>query len=253
MTQRFNADTAALERREILNRTAARFDLEQWILGYVRPTAGQSVLDLGCGRGKQIFALAHSLLPGGSVLGIDLSSEAVAEVRRRAADERYEHVSAEQGDLSDCLVRLAGRQFDRILSAYAIYYARDMLGLLKGLRAHLAPRGQAFHCGFGRGTNQEIIDLVNHAAGAPILEPIDDFISREQIKTLRDEYSEVRVARLGNRIDFRGADEVMDWWRHHNSYQPELDGPVRRSVADFIAERGSFPLSKNVIGIHLYG
>ncbi len=252
MSQRFDADTAALAQRETLNQTAARFDLEAWILGHVRPAPEQKVLDLGCGRGKQILALAPRVLPGGSVLGLDISPAAVAEVGRRAADEGWAHVSARASSLDNCLQELAGCAFDRILSTYAVYYARDMVGLLIGLRENLAPGGLAFHCGYARGSNQEMIDIVNRTGAASNLAPIEDFISTEQVERLRLAYGRVQVVRLENRLAFATADAVMRWWENHNSYRPELAEPVRCAVAAVVDEFGVFSLTKNVVGILLH-
>jgi ubiquinone/menaquinone biosynthesis C-methylase UbiE len=265
MTQRFNADTAALEQREALNKAAARFDLEEWIIAHVRPASGQRVLDLGCGRGKQLFALAPLVLPGGSLLGLDVSPDAVSEVRRRAAAEGHGHVEAIECGLDDCLPRLAGRSFERILSTYAIYYARDMVGLIRELRTNLADGGQAFHCGFGRGSNQEIIAIMNRVAstragggaasgGGPSggVLPIEDFIAPRQIEQLRATYAQVDVARLENHIDFPSTEAVLRWWTNHNSYRPELLEQVRREVAAVVDAQGVFTLTKSVIGVHLH-
>ncbi len=263
MPDRFDADTAALARREVLNQAAARFNLDTWIIGHVRPAPGHRVLDLGCGRGKQIFALAPLVLPGGTVLGLDISPDAVAEVHRRAAAEGRAHVSARVADLDTCLAEASGRTFDRILSTYAVYYARDMIGLMIELRGNLAPGGFAFHCGFARGTNQEMIDIINRAGAAAdaglagggagrASAHIDDFISSEQIERLRATYARVQVVRLENRLTFSSADAVTHWWENHNSYRPELAEPVRRAVGAVVDSCGVFSLTKNVVGVLLH-
>ena len=46
---------------------------------------GSHVLEVGCGFGLETLRLAHSALPGGLVAGCDLSSDFLAEARRRAA------------------------------------------------------------------------------------------------------------------------------------------------------------------------
>ena len=48
------------------------------------------------------------------------------------------------------------------------------------------------------------------------------------------------------------ADDVMNWWRHHNSYVPALDEPVAREVRAVIEREGAFRLTKNVLGIAAY-
>lgn len=264
MPQRFNADTAALAQREVLNQGAARYDLESWIREHVHPGPGQRVLDLGCGRGKQVFALAPLVTPGGSILALDVSPEAVTEVRRRAASEGLRHIEALECGLDDCLARLAGRVFDRILSTYAIYYAQDMVALMIGLRTCLAPGGLVFHSGFGRGSNREIIEIIRRVAdnrdpaagdaradrGADLVE---DFITQSEVDRLGDVYDRVQVVRLENRIVFSSAEAVMRWWENHNSYRPELAAGVRDGVAAVVEQQGAFTLAKHVLGVLLHG
>ena len=49
-------------------------------------TAGQRLLDVGCGTGDDVRALAGLLAPGGLVVGVEPSEVLLAEARRRAAD-----------------------------------------------------------------------------------------------------------------------------------------------------------------------
>ncbi len=253
MTHRFNADTGALEQREAINQAGARHDLEAWIIAHLEPAPGQRILDLGCGRGKQIFALAPLVLPGGAILGVDVSPDAVDEVNRRAAEEGGAHVSAVIADLDACLGMLPERPFDGIVSTYAIYYASDVTGLLKGLRAHLTERGRAFHCGYGAGSNREMIEIINRVAedSDHRIAPVEDFLSAERIASLEATYAQVTVVRLSNQIAFPDAEAVLRWWRNHNSFRPALAEAVCAEVAQAVAREGRFCLSKNVLGIRL--
>src|SRR6187551_705331 len=45
---------------------------------------GQTVLDLGCGTGEDVRALAAKVGPEGNVVGVDYSNLMVEEARRRA-------------------------------------------------------------------------------------------------------------------------------------------------------------------------
>ena len=49
-------------------------------------TAGQRLLDVGCGTGDDVRALAGLLGPSGLVVGVEPSEVLLAEARRRAAD-----------------------------------------------------------------------------------------------------------------------------------------------------------------------
>ncbi|MDP9374230.1 MAG: methyltransferase domain-containing protein [Chloroflexota bacterium] len=49
------------------------------------PRAGARVLDVGCGTGDDVLALARAVGPTGRAVGVDASATMIAEARRRAA------------------------------------------------------------------------------------------------------------------------------------------------------------------------
>jgi ubiquinone/menaquinone biosynthesis C-methylase UbiE len=61
-------------------RAAKQVLLEQLDLGQAR-----SVLDVGCGTGADLIAIAERLPRGGRAAGIDVSESMIAEARRRAS------------------------------------------------------------------------------------------------------------------------------------------------------------------------
>ena len=69
-------------------------------------------------------------------------------------------MNALQCSFDDVLQVLSNERFDLITSSYAVYYASDMLRLIAGLRDLALEDGRVFVCGPGRGTNQEMTDLV---------------------------------------------------------------------------------------------
>jgi SAM-dependent methyltransferase len=99
---------------------------------------GGSVLELGCGTGHKLLPIASD---GHPCTGLDLSSEMLAEGRRKA-DERALAVEWVQGDLRDFDL---GRTFDLVFiaanSLLHLHEAADLLSCLRSVRAHLAPEG----------------------------------------------------------------------------------------------------------------
>ena len=62
----------------------------------IRP--GMRVLDLGCGAGDSAFVAADLVGPGGSVVGLDHSPEALARARLRAGQRGLAQVQFIEGD-----------------------------------------------------------------------------------------------------------------------------------------------------------
>lgn len=62
---------------------------------------GQTVVDLGCGTGVNLSALAHAVGDTGRVIGVDLSSKMLAQSRRRVNRHHLTQVILEQADIRD--------------------------------------------------------------------------------------------------------------------------------------------------------
>jgi ubiquinone/menaquinone biosynthesis C-methylase UbiE len=250
MRVNFDADTNALDARAQLNAKSAQYDLEAWVFDHVALRSGMSVLDLGCGTGKQLFSLASSIAPSGTATGLDISADAVQRVNSEAERRGLAHVRAVPGSLDDCITLLGDARYDLILSTYAIYYSRDLTKLLIDLRSLLQPGGEIFVSGPGVGTNEEMVQLLTslrdgHDAPAPVA----DFISDAEIRAVGAAYRDYAVDRLQNLITFPSPDAVLSWWRNHNSYVPELESGVVDRLDRHFQERDTFSLTKNVLGV----
>lgn len=244
-----STDAGSTLLRASVNDAYAKHSLEGWIFSQVRVVDGMSVLDIGCGGGKQLLYLASRVSPDTRLLGIDASAGAIESVRARTA--HLPNIDARQMSIDDCTNLLANERFDLIVSTYAIYYASDMPAVLSGLRKLLKEGGAIFVCGPGAGTNRELIDLVNACAldSTDRLEPIADFIDDRSVHSVSLSYARTAVSRLENPVNFPSADATIAWWRSHASYRPALEGPVRQAIEAAVEGDGHFTLSKAVLGV----
>jgi SAM-dependent methyltransferase len=105
-----------------------------------RLAAGIDVLDLGCGRGQALLALAGAF-PHSRFLGYELSAEAVAHARSQAASLGLDNLRFEQRDLSDFDATAEPAAHDLITTFDAVHDQARPLGLLRGIRRALRPDG----------------------------------------------------------------------------------------------------------------
>jgi S-adenosylmethionine-diacylgycerolhomoserine-N-methlytransferase len=124
---------------------------DQLIAG-LRPEAGASVLEIGCGTGRNLV-LAARLHPDARFFGIDVSTEmltsAITSVSRRGLTDRIRvaHGDATAFDPQ----RLFGiRSFDHILISYSLSMIPDWRGVLQAAASRLKPGGRLHIVDFGR-------------------------------------------------------------------------------------------------------
>ncbi len=109
------------------------------IMRECRLVPGSSVLDIGCGTGRHIFALAQRGVLG---MGVDYLIEAIEKRQAEArSDERAQFVLGDARELD------LDRQFDAVLCLYDVIGsyvdAEDNVRIIKSIRRHLRPGGKA--------------------------------------------------------------------------------------------------------------
>lgn len=240
-----------LKRRNSINSKDTLYKFEDWVVKQCKPYPGMRVLELGCGTGKHTFPFANLISPG-SILGVDISQEAVTEVNEKAQRNQLNQVSAIKGSFDECINLLCDSKFDLILSCYAIYYAKDMKRVLCDLHSLLNPNGHVFICGYGKRNNQEIYDIINHIISNPHEQKksAGDFIDALNIEEVSKCYNRFDTVRWYNKIQFSKVDDILWWWKNHPSYLPEIYDKVEYALRTHFALKSNFVLTKSILGVN---
>jgi len=110
---------------------------------------GCSVLDLGCGAGRDVYALAQLVGASGEVVGVDMTSEQleVAEKYRAYHAEQfgYDNVRFVKGYIEQLdALDLEPESFDIIVSNCVVNLSPDKTSVLKGISRLLKPGGEFY-------------------------------------------------------------------------------------------------------------
>ena len=110
---------------------------------------GCRILDLGCGSGRDVYALAQLAGPSGSVVGVDMTPEqlAVARSQRQWHADRfgYDNVRFLPGYIERLdELDLAPGSFDIIVSNCVINLSPDKAAVLAGIHRLLKPGGEFY-------------------------------------------------------------------------------------------------------------
>ena len=108
-----------------------------YFLDRIRP--GMRILDLGCGPGSITLDLTERVGPGGQVVGVDLSEDAVAAARSAAIARRDEVTRFIVGDLFT--LDLEPDSFDIVHAHQVLQHVPDPVAAIKAMAHFCAPGG----------------------------------------------------------------------------------------------------------------
>jgi arsenite methyltransferase len=123
---------------ETLYRTRDVLRRRRLVRQAVAGSAGERILDVGCGPGFYVAELLEEVGPTGWVVGVDASPQTLALARRRT--DGADNVQLHQADATQLPVPDAS--FDAALSVQVLEYVADVDAALAELRRALRPGGR---------------------------------------------------------------------------------------------------------------
>lgn len=121
------------------------------LLRQLQPGPGQSVLEVGCGTGRNLAAAAR-LYPSVQLYGLDISAEmlksAAATLARSGTLDRCQLTRADASNF-DAMHSFGVARFDRIFLSYTLSMIPDWRGAIAAALAALGPGGGLHIVDFG--------------------------------------------------------------------------------------------------------
>lgn len=131
-------DEATVQRLEAVYRARDILRRRSLVHEALAATAGERVLDVGCGPGFYVAELLERVGPNGAVVGVDASADSLAVAARRCADRGG--VAFRQADAT--ALPVADADFDAALSVQVLEYVTDVDAALAELARALRPGGR---------------------------------------------------------------------------------------------------------------
>ena len=119
--------------------------LTEVALSHAAAMPGESVLDIGCGCGATVLALAGRVGAAGRVLGVDISAPMLARAEARVAEAGMTQVELRLADVS--AVDLGAAAFDLAFSRFGVMFFIDPVAAFTRLHGAMKPGGRlVFAC-----------------------------------------------------------------------------------------------------------
>ena len=249
---KFNTDANALKKRIEIHEKFGSKNLNQWIFEQLDLKEGMVILDLGCGTGKQTIPMAQVVKKKGHLYSIDISKEALFSLQHSAkqlgVDRRISLICGELDKLSSYF---QGRDFDRVLSCYSLYYAKNPKSVLSTIYRFLKKEGVLFFCGPAKNNNAELKEFhYSLQKKQPrIATDASIFMEDESPRLVNDLFDKVESCLFENILHFRSAEDLFNYWSSYNLYDEDFEDDFRKAANKYFQTRDIFETVKLVVGI----
>ena len=130
-------DSNSLKIRIKFNKKYSKYNFDKWINNYY-DFKNKSVLDIGCGDGKQINSAIKQNKKNSTIIGVDLSLKSLEKISlKNKKNKNLKLINANMDNLKKIDSIIKNKKFDLIHSTYAFYYSKNPMRLIKYLKTKL--------------------------------------------------------------------------------------------------------------------
>jgi len=198
-------------RIDIHSKFGAR-DIDQWMLDLIKLQPGSSILDVGCGSGKQCFSYYDALDGNADITGGDVSEALLAQARAEN-ERRGIHIKFDYLDFNKTSP-YTDNSFDFVSCCFAIYYAENVPHTISEVHRVTKPGGRLFTTGPMPENKQLFYNIICEATNKPIPPmPGSSRYSTEFLSTIRSLYSQVDLHIFENPLTFDAVEPYIAYTR----------------------------------------
>ncbi|TSA26055.1 MAG: class I SAM-dependent methyltransferase [Ignavibacteriales bacterium] len=248
----FNTDTRALEKRIQAHDQFGSKDINEWIFDNLELSIGISIVDLGCGTGKQTIPLAQFVGDDGHILAVDISQEALdtlsKESEKKGLSKRIKLLCC---GLDDLKMYLTENTYDRIVSSFSLYYSHHTKEVFESIRKALKVGSILFFCGPSKDNNIELRTFHNRVKGSSSSTLSGGALFMEEVgPSLTNEvFGKMEIVHFSNTLKFNSAESLCSYWSSYNLYDKNLKDKFLSEAIKHFKTQQVFETQKRVIGI----
>jgi len=250
---KFDVDASALAQRIRSHDAFGSRDLNQWVLGNLDVAEGLTVLDLGCGMGRQSLPLARLVGVRGRVVSVDVSADALRTLSALAEEaDLHERILPIACSLDDAAAAVPRLEFDRVLGVYSLYYAKNPEALFRWIHSRLKSGGILFFCGPSAENNAELKRFHDALSSQPAERKLVEaahFMEHSAPQWVRTLFSSVTLSTFENPLRFDSPQALFDYWSSYNLFDETLVDEFRAAVSEHFRTHSCFETVKRVVGV----
>ena len=207
-------------------------DIDKWMLKVLPLERGMTILDVGCGAGKQCFSYLAHLSGKAHITGGDVSQELLVKAKEENA-KLGNRVTFQELDFNKTFPQ-ASKTFDLVSCCFAIYYAEDIPFTIKEMHRVLKDGGYLFTTGPMPENKRMFYDIIQEATGMEIPPmPGSSRYASKILEAIQAEFSKVKVNIFENPLTFPEVEPFLTYARASLSEDRKLWNTFFQTNKDF--------------------
>jgi ubiquinone/menaquinone biosynthesis C-methylase UbiE len=228
----YQETTSDLQTRIDIHSKYGSRNIDEWMLGILKPARGIKILDVACGSGKQCFSFLEHLQDDVDITGGDVNADLLKQARETNA-AKGNRVKFIELDFNKPF-QLASDLYDLESCCFAIYYAEDIPHTIREMHRVLKPGGRLFTSGPMPENKKLFYDIIREATGKVIPPmPGSSRYSTEIYSTIQKLFSAVEIYIFENPLAFESIDPFLAYTRASLSEDRKLWNSFFQTKDDF--------------------
>jgi ubiquinone/menaquinone biosynthesis C-methylase UbiE len=185
-------------------------DIDKWMIELLKPAPETTILDVGCGTGKQCFLYLDYTKGKADITGGDVSQDLLSKARneneKRGNPVKFQELNFNKRFPFD------DNLFDLESSCFAIYYAADIPFTIFEMHRVLKQGGRLFTTGPLPANKKLFYEIIKEASGKPI-PPMPGSSRYESIiyESIKQTFSKAEMHVFENPLTFAGVQPFIDY------------------------------------------
>jgi ubiquinone/menaquinone biosynthesis C-methylase UbiE len=208
----YKETTSDLQTRINIHDAYGARDIDKWMLEVLPLKEGMTILDVGCGSGKQCFSYLAHLSGKADIIGGDVSESLLAKAKEEN-QKLGNRITFQTLDFNQKFP-FPDNKFDLASCSFAIYYAEDIPATIQEMHRILKPGGFLFTTGPMPENKQMFYDIIKDATGKEIPPmPGSSRYASGILGSIKDLFSSVDVLIFENPLTFPSVQPFIDYTR----------------------------------------
>ena len=232
-----------LQNRLNLNSKLGSKDLTKWLFERYKIKKNDVILELGCGIGNHVLKHSKIVEKNGLVLATDYSGKSLRVLKKKIKSKNIIIKCISMDDIPSYL-KNEKVKFDKIVSSYALYYAKNPIKVIKECSKFLKPKGKFLitaPC-----YPHTLTEFALKQKTLPVIaKRYIDFSSKQLEVFLKLTKCKAKIYNFKNTLKFRKLNDLLDFYRSTVFYNKKSEFSLINLYTKSKKKNGFFNIIKS--------